>query len=186
MVQTLRAPRVQISWLCWPSFGVHVLFWSLNSSPNTSIRLPELHLMFDCGFLHLFQLMCLWDQVRHSFQTGHQSLTSGCFSQNNAVWSMKHICEPSLFSPIEPHWTLLFFEWIIHGLLALCTGYLETLVPWQMHNAHISLYCITESHQLLLPPILLKKAFSKPYEVTYTYNPSTVEAEARRIPKVWG
>lgn len=47
-------PRVQVSWFCWPSCGVPVLFGSLNLSPNSSARLLHLHLPFGCESLHLF------------------------------------------------------------------------------------------------------------------------------------
>lgn len=35
-------PRVQISWHCWSSCGVLVLFRSINPSPNSSIWFPKL------------------------------------------------------------------------------------------------------------------------------------------------
>lgn len=41
--------RVQVSWLRWSSCGVPIPSRSLNSSPNSSTRLPKLHLMSDCG-----------------------------------------------------------------------------------------------------------------------------------------
>ena len=42
-------------------------FWSLNPSPNSSIRLPELHLMLGCGSLHLFPLAAGWSLLENSY-----------------------------------------------------------------------------------------------------------------------
>jgi hypothetical protein len=50
-----EAPRVQVSCLCWSSCGVPISCEFLSPSRNSSTRLPELHLTFGCGSLHLFQ-----------------------------------------------------------------------------------------------------------------------------------
>jgi hypothetical protein len=50
VVQFLRAPRVQVSWLCWSSCGAPNLFGAHNPS---SIRVPKLHQLFGCRCLYL-------------------------------------------------------------------------------------------------------------------------------------
>jgi hypothetical protein len=47
--------RVQVSWHCWSSSRVSISCGLLNPPPNSSKRLRELRLMFDCGSLHMFQ-----------------------------------------------------------------------------------------------------------------------------------
>jgi hypothetical protein len=34
--------------------GVPILFWSLNTFPDSFTKLPKLHIRFGCGSLHLF------------------------------------------------------------------------------------------------------------------------------------
>ena len=46
---------VQVSWFYWSSCGVHIAFKAFNSSTNSSIRVPDLCPVFDCGYLYLFQ-----------------------------------------------------------------------------------------------------------------------------------
>jgi len=53
-------PRVQVSWQGWSSCRVLVLFRSLSHSPNYSVRLLWVHLMFSCVSLHLFPLADIW------------------------------------------------------------------------------------------------------------------------------
>jgi hypothetical protein len=40
---------------CWSSCVVPICFGSLNSFPNSSIRVPDLYSIFGCWSLHLFQ-----------------------------------------------------------------------------------------------------------------------------------
>lgn len=60
-------PRIQLSWVCWSSCGSHVLFGSLNPSPNSSTRLTELHLMFGCGSPHLLGSGARWSFSEDSY-----------------------------------------------------------------------------------------------------------------------
>ena len=48
-------PMVQVSWLCCSACEFPLSSRFLNSSPNFSIRLPKLHLMFGCGLCIFFQ-----------------------------------------------------------------------------------------------------------------------------------
>lgn len=43
--------------------------WIPQSFPNSSIRRPVLHLMFGCGFLHLFPLVAGWSRLSHLLLT---------------------------------------------------------------------------------------------------------------------
>lgn len=45
----------QVSWHCYSSYGVAILFSSLSPSPNTSIGVPNLSPVIDCEYLHLSQ-----------------------------------------------------------------------------------------------------------------------------------
>lgn len=54
-VQSLRALRVHVIWYCWSSWEVPIPFRTLSPSPNSSIRVPNLHPLFGCGALH-FQI----------------------------------------------------------------------------------------------------------------------------------
>ena len=57
---------VKVSVLCWSSYGVPVLFSSLNHSPNFSLKLLELHLMFRSESLQLFPLTASWNLSNNS------------------------------------------------------------------------------------------------------------------------
>jgi hypothetical protein len=50
----------QIGWICRSSYCVLDPSGSLNSIPYSSAGLPELRLMFGCGFLHLFPSTAGW------------------------------------------------------------------------------------------------------------------------------
>jgi hypothetical protein len=54
-------PRVQVSWLCWPSCRFSVLFAFFNPAPT------KLHLMFVCESLHLFPLAAGWSLSEDSY-----------------------------------------------------------------------------------------------------------------------
>jgi hypothetical protein len=60
-------PRVQVSWFCWSSCGDPIPLRFLNPSPNSSIRFPEVHLMFDYESLHLFQSIAGWSLSEDSY-----------------------------------------------------------------------------------------------------------------------
>jgi hypothetical protein len=90
-------PRVQVSWLCWSSCGVPVLFMSLSFSPNSSPRLPELHLMFGRRTLHLFPWAAGWnlseDAYARFLSTKHNrvSLTEPVIGWQFPL-SLLHLC----------------------------------------------------------------------------------------------
>ena len=52
--------EVQASWFCWSSCGVPIPFRTFNPSPNSSVRISELHPIFGCGYLYLFQAAAGW------------------------------------------------------------------------------------------------------------------------------
>ena len=55
VVQTLRAPRVQVSWLFCSSCGIPIPFKTQNPSSHSSVRVPKLYPLFGCGYLCLSQ-----------------------------------------------------------------------------------------------------------------------------------
>jgi hypothetical protein len=67
LVQSLRAPRVQVSWVCWSSGGVPIQFQAFNPSPNSSIRVSELCPMLGWQSLHLFQSAAGWSLSEDSY-----------------------------------------------------------------------------------------------------------------------
>ena len=46
---------VQVSWQCWPSCGVAIIFRAFSPSPDSSIGVPDLSPMFGCECLYLSQ-----------------------------------------------------------------------------------------------------------------------------------
>jgi hypothetical protein len=54
VAESLIDPRVQVSWTCWLSCGVPILFWTFNPSTDSSKRVSELSPKFRCAYLHLF------------------------------------------------------------------------------------------------------------------------------------
>jgi hypothetical protein len=60
VVQTLRDPKVQVSWLCSSSCGVLFFFGACNPSSYSSLRLPKLHPMFGCRCLYLSESAEVW------------------------------------------------------------------------------------------------------------------------------
>lgn len=66
VVQPLGPPRVQASWLLF-SCGVSIPFGFLNPSLNSSIKLPELNIMFGCRSLHLFLSAIKWSLSEDSY-----------------------------------------------------------------------------------------------------------------------
>jgi hypothetical protein len=66
-VQSLGAPKGPGYLILLVFCGVPVLFLSLNPSPNSSIRLPKLHLMFGCESLYLFPLAAGWSLSNGSY-----------------------------------------------------------------------------------------------------------------------
>ena len=51
--------EVQVSWHCWFSCGIPIPFMAINPSPNSSIKVPDLHPMFGSGFLPSVWVSCL-------------------------------------------------------------------------------------------------------------------------------
>jgi hypothetical protein len=60
IVQSLGAPRVQVSWFCCSSCAVPTPSRFLGPSQNPSTRLSELCPTFGCGCLRLFQSSAGW------------------------------------------------------------------------------------------------------------------------------
>lgn len=57
MVQSLRAPRVQVSWLGWSSCSVSLPCRAYNSSFSSSIRFPKFHPILGCICICFSQLL---------------------------------------------------------------------------------------------------------------------------------
>jgi hypothetical protein len=60
VVQSLRAPRGQVSLLCWSFCGVPIPFGACSPSPCSSMRVPKLCQLFPCGCLHWFESAAGW------------------------------------------------------------------------------------------------------------------------------
>lgn len=58
VVQSLRAPRVQVSWLCWSRWQGYSL--ACNPSFYSSVRVPKLHPLFCRWSLHLSKSAAGW------------------------------------------------------------------------------------------------------------------------------
>lgn len=59
-----ESPKIQIRWLCWSSYGALIPFGWLNSSLNSSTRLPELFPIFGCRTLYLFPSAAGWRPLK--------------------------------------------------------------------------------------------------------------------------
>ena len=77
-----EAPRVPVSWLCWSSYRVSIPLFTPQSFPNTSIRLPELHLMF--GYVLCFSFH--WLLGGASQENNSARLHSASITEYHAVF----------------------------------------------------------------------------------------------------
>jgi hypothetical protein len=53
-------PRLQVSWLCWSSYGVSIPFGAQNPFSYSSLRVPKFYPLLDCGCLHLSESAAGW------------------------------------------------------------------------------------------------------------------------------
>lgn len=114
-------PVVQVSWHCWSSCKVAISLRAFNPSPNSSTGIPDLCLMFVCGYLHLSQLLGRASQ-------GAAMLGSGLWAQHSIHNSIKGCCLPvGWVSKWASHWLA-----ILQSLLRLwpCISLGQTFCRW--------------------------------------------------------
>lgn len=73
-------PGVQVCWLCWSFYVVHIYFWAFDPALTFSLGVLTLCLMFCCGCLLLFSstAVCSHERTVSSFKNEQFSIIWFC------------------------------------------------------------------------------------------------------------